>query len=441
MHLVKPRNAPVNTHPTQDPRADAGIDLVFDALILGQGHRAAVSRGGIYRYASQLLISLERLQRNRLLPYCPDPLLAESVAAELTQLRQRSMGAPVLARRTPSWLLRPPAPVKAILKPLYRRVLASKLLRQSAEGKLRKALDRCHPGSTVFHTPFQCVPPEVRRAGLPSVVTVHDMLPLIHPEFFTEETIRHFRELVDTLQPTDHVICVSDSTRKDFLRFSQRIPESQIHVTPLAASPELGPIRDPAALAKTRQHHGLGETDTIILSLCTLEPRKNLRLLIEVFESIHSDGEHDSLKLVLAGSLGWKTTALMQQIQDSPACESIVITGHVPDQQLAALFSTAAVFVYPSLYEGFGLPPLEAMQCGAPVIVGATSSLPEVTGEAALKVDPRSAAELRAAIEQVLASPSLRRTLSTRSLEQASLFSWRRTAEDTADIYEKALGR
>lgn len=434
-------NTSLNPSPTQNPRADAVIDLLFDALILGQAYRADVSRGGIYRYASQLLISLESLQRNRLLPYCPDPLLAESVAAELTQLRHRGTTPAAQTQRRRSWLLRPPAPVKSLLKPLYRKFLASKPLRQSAERNLSKALERCNRASTVFHTPFQCVPAEVRSAGLPSVITVHDMLPRIHPEFFTEETIRHFTELFDTLEPTDHVICVSESTRRDFLRFNQRIPESQIHVTPLAASPELGPIHDAAVLAEARQQYGLGETDSVILSLCTLEPRKNLRLLIEVFESLHTKGNHDSLKLVLAGSLGWKTTALMQQIQDSPASESIVITGHVPDQQLAALFSTAIVFVYPSLYEGFGLPPLEAMQCGAPVIVGATSSLPEVTGEAALQVDPRSAAELRDAIEQVLTSPSLRHTLSARSLVQASHFSWQRTAERTADIYEIALGR
>ncbi|QEY32346.1 glycosyltransferase family 1 protein [Synechococcus sp. RSCCF101] len=375
-------------------------------------------------------------------PYCPDPLLAGSVRAELEALEaasgltlgQRPAGGP--APRLPD----PGTRLKRVLKPLYRRLLGSGRMRAVAQRNFDSTLARCSRANTVFHTPFQSVPPEVRRSGIGSVVvTVHDMLPRIHPEFFTEETIRHFSEMIDLLQAGDHVICVSESTRRDFLRFNRVVPESHVHVTPLAASPELRPVRDPARLESHRRALAIREGEQVILSLCTLEPRKNLTTLIDAFEALRQSGTAEGVRLVLAGSMGWKTTALTERIRTSSESEAITVTGHIPDADLALLYSCADVFVYPSLYEGFGLPPLEAMQCGTPVIVGATSSLPEVVGEAALLVDPRSAGELSAAMARLLGSSEQRRLLGQRALEQAARFSWQRTAADTAEVYGRTL--
>ena len=202
--------------------------------------------------------------------------------------------------------------------------------------------------NTVFHTPFQSVPQEVRLSGMTAVVvTVHDMLPRIHPEYFTAETIREFDALLDQLLPSDHVICVSESTRRDFLRCHPSTPAEQVHVTPLAASPDLQPVTDEATLSALRQQLGLKSSDQVILSLCTLEPRKNLTSLIHSFEQLWRRCNGSSIKLVLAGSLGWKTTSLTEQLRTSPAAEAIVVTGHIPESQLASLYSLADVFVYP----------------------------------------------------------------------------------------------
>jgi glycosyltransferase involved in cell wall biosynthesis len=419
--------------------------LVFDGLTLAQAHRFTLYRGGIYRYASQLLVALSREgELERILPYCPDPLLAGSMTLELQKLEQRCPAAlqprPPARDALPRALPTPPGALKRWLKPLYRRLQQSPLIRARVERQWQAMLQSCRREATVFHTPFQSVPPEIRRSDLQAVVvTVHDMLPRIHPEFFTREAIRTFDALLEQLLPSDHVICVSESTKRDFLRCHPGTPADHVHVTPLAASPELRPVTDAAALSSLRRELGLHPADQVVLSLCTLEPRKNLSTLITAFEQLWRRGDGSPLKLVLAGALGWKSTALSEQLRASPAAEAILVSGHIPDDQLACLYSLADVFVYPSLYEGFGLPPLEAMQCGTPVIAGNTSSLPEVVGDAALLIDPRSPHELQTALADLLGSAQRRRELAQAGLVRSAGFSWSSTARRTAAVYRAVL--
>ncbi|MEX1324624.1 MAG: glycosyltransferase family 1 protein [Synechococcaceae cyanobacterium] len=380
----------------------------------------------------------------QLLPYCPDPLLAGSMQRELQQLEQRfrvDLQPNTQRSDAPSRVLpTPPHTVKRLLKPLYRRLQQSPLIRARVQRQWQSLLQSCRRDATVFHTPFQSVPAEIRRSDLGAVVvTVHDMLPRIHPEFFTRETIRTFDALLDQLLPSDHVICVSESTKRDFLRCHPGTPAEQVHVTPLAASPDLCPVDDAAALSSLRRALGLQPDDQVVLSLCTLEPRKNLSTLITAFERLWRRCDGSALKLVLAGSLGWKTTALSEQLRTSPAAEAIVVSGHIPDDRLACLYSLADAFVYPSVYEGFGLPPLEAMQCGTPVIAGNTSSLPEVVGDAAVLIDPHSPDALHTALADLLGSAQRRRDLGQAGVARAAGFSWGRTARRTAAIYRTIL--
>lgn len=435
----------INPDTSNITAATERLNLIFDSLVLGQANRATVSRGGIYRYASELLVALsQESDLAQILPYCPDPLLAISVDLELQTLERRFQvhlrsGASA-HKPTSVAITNPPAPMKRLLKSLYRHLLQSPLARNQAQKRLASTMQKCSNADTVFHTPFQSVPQEVRQSGLEAVViTIHDMLPRIHPEFFTSETIRQFDALLDQLQPSDHVICVSESTKRDFLHCHPSTPADQVHVTPLAASSKLQPVSDTSAQADLRRQLGLQPEDIVVLSLCTLEPRKNLTTLISAFEQLCNSADGSALKLVLAGSLGWKTTTLTEQLRTSRAAESIVVSGHIPDEQLACLYSLADAFVYPSVYEGFGLPPLEAMHCGTPVIVGNTSSLPEVVGDAAVLVDPLSPADLKTALADLLGSVERRQTLSQAGLVQAARFSWSNTARRTADIYRTVL--
>lgn len=417
----------------------ASLNLIFDTLIFGQAARSPLARGGIYRYASQLLQALHDQANITLKTYCPEPLLASLAEVELKRL---DLGAnPLALALTTSVLTRslPPLLIR-LAKPLRRSYARLPGARAASQQRFDTLLKSCDKELTLFHTPFQAVPSAIRRHdALPVVVTVHDMIPMIMPELFTRETVRHFHGLVDGLCRSDQVICVSESTKRDFLHFTHTVPAEHVHVTPLAASPELQPVTDPHLLSCARERFGLKPNDRVILSLCTLEPRKNLATLLTAFETLQRHSSLDSIKLLLAGSVGWKSAPLLDRLRESSASSNILLLGHVTEEELPVLYSLAEVFVYPSLYEGFGLPPLEAMSCGTPVIVGNTSSIPEVTGEAGLTIDPQSPVELTTALERVLASESLRRQLAQQCEVQAKKFSWARTAHLTRGVYDIAL--
>ena len=171
-----------------------------------------------------------------------------------------------------------------------------------------------------------------------------------------------------------------------------------------------------------------------LLYVGTLEPGKNVKRIIEAFDQIAEQfPEH---LLVLAGGKGWLYEPILEAARHARAADRIIFTGHVGDNEVVELLNFCEAFVYPSLYEGFGLPPLEAMACGAPVIASNSSSLPEVTGDAALTVDPESVPEIAQAMKDLLSNPSKRADLRARGLERAKLFSWEKAARQTLDVYE-----
>ena len=430
--------------------------ILFDSLVLAQANRNAVARGGIYRYASQLLAAFNMKNKNQdlwpfqMIPFCSDQFLNRSAKREISHILKiynlqlqtnRHKGAITYAQPRPLKLsAESPQYLRMILKMAYQKAAKSKWIQRQAEYRLNSCIKKTNPNTIIYHTPFQAVPQLMRNKSLKGiVVTIHDMLPIKHPEFFTKETVRTFEGLLTQLQSSDHVICVSESTRRDFQDFSSCIPQDQIHITPLAADPGMARVTDLDTLNSLRQALRLQPTDKVILSLCTLEPRKNLTTLVSAFELLRQKNSGDSIKLILVGALGWKASELRERIEKSLASEAIIITGHVPECHLASLYSIADVFVYPSLYEGFGLPPLEAMQCGAPVVVGNTSSLPEVVGDAALIIDPRSPMDMATAIETLFCSAEKQEDLSNRGIAQASLFSWDHTATLTSNVYHSIL--
>ena len=176
-----------------------------------------------------------------------------------------------------------------------------------------------------------------------------------------------------------------------------------------------------------------------LLAVGTIEPRKNLATLVRAFEDIVRERSSSQLRLVLAGGRGWLTGPLFESIERSPARGRVVLTGYVSDEQLRALYSACRVFVYPSFYEGFGLPPLEAMGCGAAVVAGRTPATEEVTDGAARLFDPRDPAELARTLLELLDQDEARRALSEAGLARAAHFSWERAARATLDVYEEAL--
>lgn len=219
----------------------------------------------------------------------------------------------------------------------------------------------------------------------------------------------------------DMLVAISEATKQDAMNLLK--VKTRIEVIPLAADSRTFYRASSPDVASVMKKYGIQKP--YILSVCTLEPRKNLRALLEAYGMIERP---ERIRLVLVGMKGWKTSDLYEMMKKHRLADGIVVTGYVPSRDLAPLYSGASVFAFPSLYEGFGLPVLEAMQCGCPVITSNVSSLPEVAGDACILVDPRDSQSLAAAIERVLASPSLRRSMARKGLIRARGFSWERSA-------------
>lgn len=228
------------------------------------------------------------------------------------------------------------------------------------------------------------------------------------------------------LRAAAHIVAVSESTRADALRLYGLAPE-RVHVVYGAAGPEFAPVTEASALAAVRRRYDL--PPRFILFVGTLEPRKNLVTLLKAFTA----AQLPEVALVLAGRAGWRTAALRRQLAE--AGPQVRALGFVPDEDLPALYSLAEAFAFPSLYEGFGLPVLEAMACGAPVLCSEVASLPEVAGDAARLLPPTDARAWAEALQRITTDPALRAELRARGLAQAQRFSWARAARQFRQLY------
>lgn len=294
----------------------------------------------------------------------------------------------------------------------------------------------------IYHSPFLSLPDQRRLPiSIPRIITIYDLIPIIFPHLFTQSQLDSFRRSLHSINvDRDWVLCISENTKNDLLSFfGGKLDPSRVSVTPLAAANTFISVKDTCLIRTTLTNYRIPHDRPYILTLCTLEPRKNLTAVIQSFASLIQQGSDLGINLVLVGVKGWKNKSIFKEINKEIRLKTrIFFTGFVPDKDLSAIYSGAICFIYPSLYEGFGLPPLEAMQCGIPVITSNVSALPEVVGDAGITVNPKDGDELSDAIYRVVSDQSLRASLAVKSLERAQQFSWSRCTEQTIQLYTKA---
>ena len=273
---------------------------------------------------------------------------------------------------------------------------------------------------------------------VPTVVTIHDMSLRLYPRYHPPRRVILNRPLVDlAARRADAIIAPSESAKADIVRLYDLDPK-RVHVVYEAAAPSFTRVRDTAALERVRARYGLA--DRIILYVGTIEPRKNLPTLIDAFAARRRSGELRH-QLVCVGPYGWLSRGIAEQITRSQVGDAITFTGYVPFEDLPALYTLAEMFVYPSIYEGFGLPVVEAMACGVPVITGRTAALSEIGGGATVEVDRIDSPTLGRALVEIAASRDRREDLSGRGLARAESFSWRRAACESLEIYRETAQR
>ncbi|TDX59261.1 glycosyltransferase family 4 protein [Orenia marismortui] len=268
----------------------------------------------------------------------------------------------------------------------------------------------------------------------PFIVTIHDLSFYKYPETFNYGSRRIKQILAPiSIKRSNKVIADSKNTKKEILsRFN--INESKVKVI-YPGSPSYNKIEDIRKLEAVKRKYGINQD--YILYVGTIEPRKNLLRLLEAYHNLLKQGIKE--KLVIVGKKGWLYEDIFKKVEELGLDKQVLFLGYLPEKEKVALYSGAKVFVYPSLYEGFGLPPLEAMSCGTPVVVSNSSSLPEVVGDSGIYVDPKRADSIAQGIYDLLDQKKLREKLSLLGVKRSKKFTWEKSIKNILEVYDKIL--
>lgn len=369
---------------------------------------ALTQGGGIGRYTRELVQALVGLERpHEFLLFSAKPPAELPVPQPLPQAKRvRHVAAPL----SEQWLYR-----------LWHRARLP-LPVQWITGRL-----------DLFHSPDFVLPPV--SGGIPTLLTVHDLSFVHYPEVYLAPLVRYLNRVVPTsVRRATHILADSVATKQDLIVLWDTPPE-KVTVMYSGVDPQFRPIADPQLLNAVRQKYDLGAAP-YLLTVGTVQPRKNYQLLIRAFKPIAQNWPHN---LVIAGGRGWLYEGILAEIEAQGLTGRVLLTGFVADSDLPALYSAAAIFLFPSLYEGFGLPVLEAMACGVPVMAANVSSLPEVVGEAGLLLSPQDQAAWSEHIHRLLLDAPRRARLVGAGAVQAHHFTWRKAARQLLGVYEALL--
>jgi glycosyltransferase involved in cell wall biosynthesis len=423
------------------------MNITYDISVLGLAHFHLRARTGIFRVVEAVAYGLKESKECEVsfcataVPHSIDDSLAYLKAN--ARLSDVPLPHPKLSRKISQKIQNLNVAIEEAVRlqklplKLVRKFLlyADKLV-----GPYKPIDRRTLARSDIFHSPYFAIPEQAREARhLKRFLTVYDLIPILYPQYCETGVEELAKEILKSLTPEDNVICISQATKNDFCNYRSEFDPARVYVTYLAASDFFYPCFEPERLASVRDKYAIPRAP-YLLSLSTLEPRKNIDHTIHSFARLVQEQNIGDLHLVLTGTKGWKYEEIFKMLSSCKAVKDrIILTGFVADEDLAALYSGALGFVYPSFYEGFGLPPLEAMQCGVPVITSNTSSLPEIVGEAGIMVDPTDVDGLCQSMLSLYESQSLRESMSLKSLEQSKKFSWERCVQQTITAYKKSL--
>ena len=281
----------------------------------------------------------------------------------------------------------------------------------------------------ILHVQYTAPP----LAPCDTVVMIHDLSFEHIPETFKRRSWMQMRLTVRrTARSASHILTDSEYSRQDILR-TYRLPPERVTTTPLAASSRFEPVNDRGVLDK------YGISGDYILAVGSIQPRKNIARLIRGYSRMLSQHSDNAPRLVIVGKRAWLFEDTIRAAAVSSANDKILFTGYVPESDLAALYTGALCFAYPSYFEGFGIPLLEAMRCGTPTITSDRTCFPEVVGDASLIIDPFDEESIAAGLWRMISDAALREQLRSRGFVQSSLFDWRQTARLTLDVYEQVF--
>jgi len=358
----------------------------------------------------------------------------EVLKYEASQLRLSRLG-----RRAARWVhahMGPPG-----LGVRAQRKLMASLAASACSGE-KLIPSRFLKGADIYHSPLAPIPSSVRRhKTLKHFLTVHDLLPLTVPQYLKGNSRPYITKLLKSLSPESFVFCTSESVKSDLLTYSP-VPLQHIFITPLAADRRMFyPVGEAAKISGARKKYGIPDAP-YFLTLSSFDPRKNFEHIIRCFSTLVRSGQAKDFNLVIVGSNPERNQFVETAMTEHPHIQrQIIMPGFIPDEDLAAIYSGALSFLFPSLGEGFGIPVLEAMQCGTPVISSNTTSLPEVVGKAGILLDPFDIEAWCQAMISLSDNLNERNCLREQGIARAALFTWEKFIETTQAGYAFACNQ
>jgi glycosyltransferase involved in cell wall biosynthesis len=413
------------------------MQTILDISLLGQGFYHQKARTGVFRVAENLATLLPEISPDLTIFFLDNLDLLSTIGYVNEHLKAQTIqflnsNSQISIAEFQNKILSN-FPYNSVLQKAFKRLFYQ--LNSSEIRFKEQILDN----SSLYHSPYFPIPAQIQaRKKLKKLITIHDLIPIKYPQFFENRNDNVVHKIIQSIQIDNFAVCVSEATKADLLEVSG-LDEAQVFVVPLAASTTLFyPVLDHEIIVKTLLKYAIPSNQSYFLSISTLEPRKNIDTIINSFSDLILQEKLDDLNLVLVGTKGWDFDNIFEASNLSPQIkDKIIFTGYVPDKDLAALYSGAIGFVYLSICEGFGLPPLEAMQCGTPVICSNTTSIPEVVGNAGILVSPMNKYAISQAMLNLYKNIHLRDELKSKSLLRASHFSWNKFANQTWEVYKK----
>ena len=430
------------------------MKVLYDITVLGNGHLNHRGRAGIFRVVENIALELVKIP-DLDIEFCSSKSIIELIACQdylkgKDEFSHVKFNVPNNAKwgivfckyvdnyKSKSNLYSRSRYFKKIIDfSKYRFVLAFQKLFISSGIYLQSN----QYSFDIYHSPFLPLPVNLTKQHFKtSIITIHDMLTVLFPNYFEIATVTSMKKVYESITDKTWVICNSNITKRDLLEYkSGSINPNKVFVTTLAASNHFYKSNNKNWNNECLLNYNI-PSQPYILTLCTFEPRKNIIHSINAFVKMVEKYNIDDLNFVLVGNKGWDFDSIFDRLDSCTLPRSrFIVTGFVPDENLAAIYSEAMMFVYPSFYEGFGLPPLEAMQCGLPVITSNNSSLPEVVGDAAIMIDPNDQSALKDAMYKLYSDKEFRQQLSEKGIERSKLFSWKKCADQTLEAYKTSL--
>ncbi len=406
--------------------------MLFDASIIAQSYNSAsAGRSGIYFTAYNLLKSFVSSNQFDILLYSKGRCFAglqkfaqDELPSNISVISDQKYGEKIsLINQHCRELRKQKKNIQRLFYSLYKNIL------ELFKNKI--------PVVDIAFSPAFAFSKNIQAKNKYTIL--YDTIPLLVSEYFRDKVVGWFAELIKSLNNQDKYFAISQSAKDDFIKYVPQLNKEQIIVTHLAASDNFYQVTDEHKIYQVRQKYNIPTDKKYIFSLCTLEPRKNLIRAVKTFITFIKKNKIDDLVFVLGGGHWDEFIGKMEQeISDlGEYKDKIIRAGYVADEDLSPLYSGAEWFVYTSQYEGFGLPPLEAMQCGCPIITSNNSSLPEVVGDAGIMIDYDNDEQHVKAYEEYYFDENKRKLFSTKGLERAKQFSWQKCAQQMINEFIK----